>query len=293
MKFSASKALTDSFSIFGGRFVSMLPIAILFTAIPLILFMATFGGVLAGFSQNQGNPAAAMQTFLAMFGTFALAGIVYALVRIAGICALCVSAAAREPITVGEAVSEGLRVTLPMVGVYLVLMVAYFAVAAVLMLTMGASFIGMMGSGYASGQGAPGAGSIGTMILVICLVLIGLVYLMTKLSMVVPVVAVDKERSPFAAISRSWGLTRGATLKIFLLFLLTGFGAAIIGGVLGGVIGGASVAAAGASAASSWPQLAVSALTGTLFSIYFIALIVAIHGQLAGPSVAAIGETFD
>lgn len=293
MKFSASKALSESFAIFGGKFASMLPIAILFTAIPLILFMATFGGVLAGFSQSQGDPAAAMQNFLAMFGTFALAGIVYALVRIAGACALCVSAAAREPVTLGEAVSEGLRVTLPMAGVYLVLMVAYIAVAAVLMLTIGASFIGMMGAGFTSGQTAPGAGSIGTFILVICLVLIVLFYLMTKLSLILPVVAVDKERSPFAAISRSWGLTRGAAFKIFLLFLLTGIGASIIGGVLGGLIGGASVLAAGASAASSWPQVAASALTGTLFSIYFIALIVAIHEQLAGPSAAAIGETFE
>ncbi len=291
MKFSASKALSESFAIFSGRFMSMLPIAVLFTLVPLVLFMTVFGGTFAAFSQNQGNPAAAMQAMAAMFGSFAVAGIVYGLIRVAGTCALCVSAAAREPMPFGEAVREGLGVTLPLVGVYLLLMVGYIAVGVVMMLTVGASFMGMFGS--AAARTAPSAGSIGTIIFVIFLLVIAVFYLMVKLSMTTPVVAVDKERSPPRAIARSWALTKGASFKIFLLFVLTGIGAGIVNAVLGAIGGGLGALGASEPGTISWPEVALSGLTGTLFAMYFIALIVAIHEQLAGPSAAAIGETFE
>jgi membrane-anchored glycerophosphoryl diester phosphodiesterase (GDPDase) len=292
MKFSASKALSESFAIFTGRFTAMLPIAVIFTLVPVAIFTFVIGTKFAGLSQNPGDPRAALQTILAMAGSFALVFIAYELVRAAGMCALCIAAATRQSVSLGEAIGEGFRAMLPLIGVYLVLLVGYIALGAVLMLTVGLSMMRAFTAAAAGGQ-APGAGSVGMMILVIAVILIALFYVMVKLALIIPVIAVDKERGPFAAIRRSWTLTRGASFKIFLLFLLTGFAAALISGVLNAFSGGMQLTAPNPTGSALWSQIAVSAITGTVFGMYFISLIVAIHAQLAGPSASAISETFE
>lgn len=292
MKFSASKALSESFTIFTGRFAAMAPIALVFTLVPLAVFMAFFSTSFAGLQQNQGNPAAAMQTILAMLGRFSLVFIIYMLVRTLGVCALCIAASSRQAPSLGEAISEGVRAMLPMIGVYLLLIVGYVVVAIVFAVTIGLSFLGLFTASAAGGQ-APGAGSVLGAISVGVIVMIAALYIFTKLSMIVPVIVVDQERSPVKAISRSWSLTRGASFKIFLLLLLLGFGAAIINGILNALGGGGMGVAPNSGATVVWTQVAIAAISGTVFAMYFISLIVAIHEQLAGPSVAAISETFE
>ena len=292
MKFSASKALSESFTIFTGRFAAMAPIALVFTLVPLVVFMAFFSTSFAGLQQNQGNPAAAMQTILAMLGRFSLVFIIYMLVRTLGVCALCIAASSRQAPSLSEAISEGVRAMLPMIGVYLLLIVGYVVVAIVFAVTIGLSFLGLFTASAAGGQ-APGAGSVLGAISVGVIVMIAALYIFTKLSMIVPVIVVDQERSPVKAISRSWSLTRGASFKIFLLLLLLGFGAAIINGILNALGGGGMGVAPNSGATVVWTQVAIAAISGTVFAMYFISLIVAIHEQLAGPSVAAISETFE
>ena len=292
MKFSASKALSESFTIFTGRFAAMAPIALVFTLVPLAVFMAFFSTSFAGLQQNQGNPAAAMQTILAMLGRFSLVFIIYMLVRTLGVCALCIAASSRQAPSLSEAISEGVRAMLPMIGVYLLLIVGYVVVAIVFAITIGLSFLGLFTASAAGGQ-APGAGSVLGAISVGVIVMIAALYIFTKLSMIVPVIVVDQERSPVKAISRSWSLTRGASFKIFLLLLLLGFGAAIINGILNALGGGGMGVAPNSGATVVWTQVAIAAISGTVFAMYFISLIVAIHEQLAGPSVAAISETFE
>ena len=292
MKFSASKALSESFAIFSGRFTTMAPIALLFTLVPLVIFMASFGASFAGLQQNQGNPVAMMQAMLAMIGSFALIFFLYMVVRTAGVCALCAAAASRQASSVGDAIREGLRALVPMIGIYLLLIVCYIVIGVVLFLTVGLSFAAMF-SAASSGAQQPGAASVGGIVLVMFLVMFAMLYVFTKLSMIVPAVVVDKERSPFKAIARSWSLTRGAAFKIFLLFLLMGIGAGIINAIVNALSGGAVFLAPNSAGTVVWSQVAVAAVTGTAFAMYFIALIVAIHEQLAGPSVAAISDTFE
>ena len=292
MKFSASKALSESFTIFTGRFAAMAPIALVFALVPLAVFMAFFSTSFAGLQQNQGNPAAALQTILAMLGSFSLVFIIYMLVRTLGICALCIAASSRQAVSFGEMISAGLRAMLPMIGVYLLLIVGYVVVAIVLALTVGLSFMGLFGATAAGGQ-APGAGTVIGVILIVTIVMVAVLYIFTKLSMIVPVIVIDQERSPVKAISRSWSLTRGASFKIFLLLLLLGFGAAIINGILNALSGGAAVFSPNGGTTVVWTQVAIAAISGTVFGMYFISLIVAIHEQLAGPSVAAISNTFE
>lgn len=296
MKFSASKALSDSFTIFTGRFAAMAPIALIFALVPLVIFMAFFSNGFAGLQQSQAGPAAALQGILATLGSFSLVFIGYMLVRTLGICALCIAAAARQPLSLGETISEGLRAMLPMIGVYLLLIVGYVVVIVVFAVTIGLSFVGIFGAAAASAQ-APGIGTVIGAILAVTAVMTAMFYIFTKLSMIIPVIVVDQERSPVKAISRSWSLTRGASFKIFLLLLLVGLGAAIISGTFNVLSGGAAAFTASSTGTVTgdvnWLQVAISALLSSMFGMYFIALIVAIHDQLAGPSVAAISNTFE
>ena len=292
MKFSASKALSESFTIFTGRFTAMAPIAVIFALVPLAVFMAFFSSSFAGLQQNQGNPAAAMQSILAIVGSFSLVFIGYMLVRTLGVCALCIAASSRQTPSLGEAIRAGLRAMLPMIGVYLLLIVGYVVVAIVFALTIGLSFMGLFTASAAGGQ-APGAGSVIGVILAGTVIMVAVFYIFTKLSMIVPVIVIDQERSPVKAISRSWSLTRGASFKIFLLLLLIGFGAGIVNGVLNALSGGAVSFDPSNGAGVVWSQVAITAISGTVFAMYFISLIVAIHEQLAGPSVAAISNTFE
>lgn len=289
MKFSASKALSDSFAILTSRFAAMVPIAVIFTLVPLAIFMFFIGSTFSGLSQNQGDPRAALQTILAMAGSSALIFIAYILVRTAGMCAMCITAASRQNMSVGEAIGEGFRAMLPLIGVYLLLILGYIVVGAVLMLTVGLSF---MSAFTTAGADGPGATSVVAMVLIIPVIMIAMFYLMIKLSLIVPVIAIDKERSPVGAIKRSWVLTRGASLKIFLLFLLAAIGATVLSAVLNVVSGGMQFASPNLAGPASWSQIALSGISGTVIAMYFIALIVAIHSQLAGPSAAAVSETF-
>ena len=298
MKFSASKALSDSFTIFTGRFAAMAPIALIFALVPLVIFMAFFSNGFAGLQQSQAGPAAALQGILATLGSFSLVFIGYMLVRTLGVCALCIAAAARQPLSLSlsETISEGLRAMLPMIGVYLLLIAGYVVVVIVFAVTIGLSFVGIFG-GAAGSARAPGIGTAIGAILAVTAVMTAMFYIFTKLSMIIPVIVVDQERSPVKANSRSWSLTRGASFKIFLLLLLIGFGAAIISGAFNVLSGGAAAFTANSTGTVTgdvnWLQVAISALLSSIFGMYFIALIVAIHDQLAGPSVAAISNTFE
>lgn len=287
MKFSASKALSDSFSIFTGKFGPMAAIAAIFYLIPVLVFLYFFAGSFAGFSQMGKDPKAMLAFLGSIAGKLALVYIVYLLIRTVGICAMTIAAGERKALSVADAIREAAGVLLPMLGVYLVLLIGYLVFGLVLALTVGLSFAGMF-----SGSTAPGAGAGISAVLLVLALCFAMFYLFAKLSMILPVVAIDKVRSPFAAISRSWQITKGSAFKIFLLFVLFAFAAGIINLVIGQLTGGSGMMMTDLSGSAYLIQLIVSAVLSTLISIYVVALIVAIHGQLAGPSATAISETF-
>ena len=52
------------------------------------------------------------------------------------------------------------------------------------------------------------------------LLLPGFIYLALRMAVLVPVVAVDRETGPILAITRTWALTRGHALSIFVIYLI-------------------------------------------------------------------------
>ena len=135
------------------------------------------------------------------------------------------------------------------------------------------------------------AGSLTTTVLVgLVLVVVG-IYMFIKFSLLAPVVAIDGELNPFAALARSWRLTKGNSFRIaaflVLLFVTIGIIAALVSGILGLVLAafGSSIAAIGNGI--------VSAAVNTLVGVIFLVVIAAIHRQLAGQSPEGLAATFE
>lgn len=101
------------------------------------------------------------------------------------------------------------------------------------------------------------------------------IYLAVKFMLAGPVIAAEGVKNPIAALSRSWALTKGNSLRIFafmLIIVVVGYVAAAIGGIiLGGILSLISPALA----------TGVEAFLGGLLSIVILFAVMAIYRQLA------------
>lgn len=176
--------------------------------------------------------------------------------------------------TVGEAIKLGLGGMLTVIGAQLIVGLAA-AVATAL----------VMGAGAASG--APVIGLVLGLLLAT-----GLIYTMIRISLVSPVVMVEGQRNPVAALSRSWDLTGGNVLYLLAFYLLLLVAFVVVYLLLSGGIGMlvALVTSGGVTAAIN---NLVAACLQAVISVYFVAVSAACHRQLAGPSAAAVAGKFE
>ena len=175
--------------------------------------------------------------------------------------------------TVGEALRTGVR-SLP----------SYLA--AQLVTVIGASLAIGIPTGVLSAMGGM---AVGALALVVALALI--LYVMVKLSLVAPVIAIEGQLNPFAALARSWQLTKGNSLRIvlFIVLLVVVFGiiAVLVGGILTLVLSamGETVALIGGAV--------IDALVNALLAVLFLVVTVAIYRQLAGATPERAAELFE
>lgn len=155
------------------------------------------------------------------------------------------------------------------------------------MLGIGMGLVGMVlaGLGAAIG-GVPLAVLVGGLAVVL------IVYAMVKTSLVSPIIMVEGQRNPVAALKRSWALTRGNSARIGLFYLLIGIAFVAVSLILGAVVGVVSALVAGPDVAKVVDAVVSSAI-GSLVTLYSVAILAAVHRQLAGPGEAAISQTFE
>lgn len=123
-------------------------------------------------------------------------------------------------------------------------------------------------------------------------ILVGAVYVAVKTSLTAPVIMVERVRNPVAALRRSWLLTKGNSARIGVFYALLGLVFLVAISIISALIGIVVAVIAGAEAARVVNVIVSSAL-GTTMTLYFIAVVAAIHRQLAGPSPEAVGATFE
>ncbi len=179
----------------------------------------------------------------------------------------------RHP-TVGQAIRLGFIGVLPYIGAQLLLGIGIGLMAASLL-------------GIAAATGIKALIAIAG-----ALVLVGVIYVAIKTSLTAPIVMVEGMRNPVSMIRRSWVLTRGNSARIGLFYslLLVAFivvisiAMAIIGVILALVAGGETERVGSA---------VVSSALGAVMMVYFVAVLAAVHRQLAGPSAETVSATFD
>lgn len=175
--------------------------------------------------------------------------------------------------TVGEALQQGMKGLVPTILAQIVAGMGFFLAAMVLIVP------------------ATLAGPTLTVVAAL-IAFIGFAYGVTRISMVPPVVMVEGQRNPMAALARSWQLTASNAWRLlfFYALLFIGFWVAIL--IAGGLAGLGLQLVLGDRIGEPLGAFVSAALQGVM-SVYFIAVYASTHRQLAGPGNQATSRTFE
>lgn len=170
--------------------------------------------------------------------------------------------------TVGEAIRIGFGSVLPYLASQILLGFALGVIALPIMLVF-------------SLAGAKGLGGIG-------LLVAGLVWIFgwVRTSLAAPVMAVEGLRNPLGALARSWRLTRGNALRIFVFVLLIGVAFTVVVMVTTWLLNVVLTLLLPAQLALIGSVLISSAL-GALMVLTIVAALGATHAQLAGTAAGS------
>lgn len=236
------------------------------------LLLGTAGA--AGFSGAIEDPSAMMGLGIGLLLVFVLLYAAYLVLLLAQQAALVTLASPLEDASFGAAMGRGFKSAPPFFVILVIMLLGYFALAAL-----------MAGLSLAVGGNT----------IVTLLFLPVMAYLACRLSVLVPVVAVDQIYNPLKAIRRAWSLTRGKVLGIFVTLLIYTVGVVaiiatpilLLTNVADG--GGASPEAAAGAA------LGVFLLVFPLLFFYLItlsAMAASLHHELTGGGAEALEEVF-
>ncbi|MFN3864356.1 MAG: glycerophosphoryl diester phosphodiesterase membrane domain-containing protein [Erythrobacter sp.] len=280
-KLDMGKAWTQATAMMGANKDTISALAGLFFFLPSFgagLFLPeTSATIPAGGPRQSSDPQVAMQQALDQLSAlYADAWPVLLAVSIAGFIgsmSLLALLSDRGHPTVGEALGQGIR-SIP----------SYIA----------AQFLSALAAGVALGVpfGVVAAFAPPSVVAVVALLLIAAIaYAAIKFSLIAPVIAIDGERNPIAAIARSWRLTRGNSLRIFAFLVLLFVVIVIIGALVQGIL--SLILAAVGGEVARIGIAAVSALVNALITVIFLVVLAAIHRQLAGATPGRLAETFE
>ena len=159
-------------------------------------------------------------------------------------------------------------------------------IAAQLLLCLGLGAFGGLFGGLAALTG-----SVPVVVIVVAAVVVLAAYVFVKTSLTAPVIAVERVRNPIVALRRSWRLTSGNSVRIALFYLLIGIAFLIVISIVMALVGIVLALALGPAIAEPVSAIVSSAL-GALMSVYFVAILAAVHRQLAGPPLEQQRATF-
>ncbi len=165
--------------------------------------------------------------------------------------------------TVGEAIRQSLPGVLTYLGAQIVLGVA----------------IGLGGGLVLSVLALSGIAALPVVGLLVLMV--GIVAIVLRVSLSAPVVAIEGERSPIRVLRRSWMLTKGNSWRLLGFYALIFVALLAIQTVLSLVIG-IPLAMLGEGTGAEVILALASALLNAAMAVYLVAIIGAVHDQLAG-----------
>ena len=276
MQFSASRAFSDAFQRLGARFGLLVGIWLLFF-VAIIGVFAAFGGVV--FTMMRQTMGTGSNPLPGMGFSVILIYVLYFLVSFAQKIALSRASAAREQDTFSAAIGAGLRGALPMLGVALIYLVVGIGAGIVLSLVF---------AGLAVATQSPAV----PFVLGIAMLLGGF-YLFARLSLVLPVIAIDGVRNPIAAIGKAWQLTANNSVKIALAWGLVLIAVMVLYAVAFMVTVGIPGPGILAGPTASIAPLMMMVVMGLTVGLYMVTLTTALYEQLSPSSIELTAETFE
>lgn len=237
--------------------------------IVLAMMIGTMGAAAFAFS-DPGSLATLGGGFILTIILFYAA---YLLIYLAQAASLTAKASPLQDLPFGEAISAGLRSCLTLLGVTVILLIAYF---------LGAMLVGLLGAAWGTAANA----------IVLVLFVPVLVYLGCRLALITPVAAVERQVNPLKVIARSWNLTKGNVLPIFLASLVYLFLLVVLGAVITLPLWGSIQSGSNLGAGLMLYLFFAFAAFGVLLTISWAALVSVMHGQVSGQTDIDFEETF-
>lgn len=189
-----------------------------------------------------------------------------------------------EEASFGTAMMRGFKSALPFVAISVILLVAYFAVAAL-----------VFGVAGAAGFGGGAAGSIVGVVLLLLFMPV-VIYLGCRFAVLVPVVAVDQVFNPIAAIRRSWAVTQGRVLGIFVATLVFGVLSLVLLGLPFLLIFGSMLGSEGDPGAAAIGGVLLGLLAFiplfVVYTMFAAAYAAALHSEVTGGGSERLEEVF-
>ena len=275
MKFDMTAAWSEAMRLVAANRQVIAVVAGVFFFLPYLAFMLIFMNQVAELEAAQAansDPEAMGQAMMGFYGDIWWFVLLAMAIQGIGMLGLLTLLTDRSRPTVGEALKAGLRMFLPYFGAQLLLSVL-FGLMILVPIAVGAG------------------GSVAAGLLLGLIAAVLFCYLFTKFVLTPAVIAIERESNPLSALGRSWRLTKGNSLRIFLFIFLLFLAVGIVGGVVSMVIG--LILALGGAQASLIGQAVVSGLINAVFYVIFLGVLAAIYRQLAGPSPETVRETFE
>lgn len=249
----------------------LLALAGVFFVLPSLAFALFFQQPQPVAGQSQAKMMAMMQNYYLTALPFIIP---MALVQAAGTLAMLTMLTDRSRPTVGQAIRQGFSGMVPYVLAQLLLGIALGLGGGLLLAVASLSGIGAL------------------IVVAVVAVLLAVAYAAIRTSLTGPIIAVERERNPVLALRRSWQLTSGNSARIGVFYLLVVVVFLVLMAVIMAVTGIVLALVSGGEAARIAAAV-ISASLGAGLALYFVAIIAAVHRQLAGPSPDMAAGLFD
>jgi hypothetical protein len=276
MEFEGSKAWTEAVEMANAKRDVLWPVAGVFLLLPALATTFLFSDFQAA---ALSDPTRATKMLEGMMGTFAAVVLAAFVFQMVGYMALVKLLHDRERPTVGQAISHAIACLPTIIGASLLFYVTLF--------------VAMLAVGLVAGGLAAAGGSAAIGVIAAIAVVIGMIYVMVRLSLTMPVVVIEGRRNPITALTRSWQITGGYVLQLVLFFVVLFVAYAVISLLVGGVFGAIIGLAVGMGTAGMLILGLISGAVGAVFAVLFAAILVAAHRQLSGEPEGGISATFE
>lgn len=280
MKFDMGAAWNDGMAKVRSNFSLLAVLGGVFFFLPSVLMFVAMPDIMGMMMTPGADPDETARAFSEIGWSFFALYLLVMLASLAGYAAMIALVGDKGRLSMGESILVGFKALLPLLGVLLVVLIVYMAAA----LLFGAVLGLIVG---ALSQVSAGLSAAVAIIVVLGLIVVAL-WLMTRLSLVIPVIVLEGIANPLKALGRSWRLTRPQQGRLLAFYALL-FVAYLVVALVLFMIMGLVVAALGAPTAVGF----LNGVVGALFAMLFSAILVAVYFQLAGTGGESLEQTFE